>query len=49
MLISFRWGNLKERGDFVTPDVEARITKLILKEVREEIVDWIYLAQDGDK
>jgi hypothetical protein len=29
--------------------VEARVTKLILKEVREEIVDWIYLVQDGDK
>jgi hypothetical protein len=46
----FWWGNLKERDHFEEQGVTQRIIlEWILKKVGWEDMDWINLAQDGNK
>jgi len=46
----FWWGNLRERDHLGDPGVDGRIILIwIFRKSNVRVMDWIELAQDGDR
>jgi len=49
VLTGFCWGSLKERDHFEDPGVDGRITLKCIFKTWNGGMDWIVLAQGGDR